>query len=91
MSTTEPDALANADWFTSSYSNDQGGNCVQGARLEGSAVAVRDSKNPTGPAFVFSEGAWSGFLSVLKSGGRECSTNGGNGVARSTFRPLRAL
>jgi hypothetical protein len=68
MSTKESGALDNADWFTSSYSNDQGGDCVQGARLDGSAMAVRDSKNTTGPAFVVSPGAWSGFLSALNQG-----------------------
>ncbi|MEU6059395.1 DUF397 domain-containing protein [Streptomyces sp. NPDC047097] len=46
-------ALHSADWFTSSYSNDQGGQCVQGARLSDGRMAVRDSKDPSGPAFVF--------------------------------------
>ncbi|WP_139707845.1 MULTISPECIES: DUF397 domain-containing protein [Streptomyces] len=56
---------ADATWFTSSYSNDQGGDCVEAARLDGSTMAIRDSKNPTGPAFTFTGGAWSAFLTTL--------------------------
>ncbi|MGA4842123.1 DUF397 domain-containing protein [Streptomyces sp. G45] len=40
------------DWFTSSYSNDQGGECVEAGRMRDGSMAVRDSKNPCGPAFV---------------------------------------
>ncbi|MBL1066555.1 DUF397 domain-containing protein [Streptomyces sp. 7-21] len=68
MNKTQPSVLANAEWFTSSYSNDQGGACVQGARLDGASMAVRDSKMATGPAFVFSAPAWSGFLTALTRG-----------------------
>jgi hypothetical protein len=50
-----------ADWFTSSYSDNQGGNCVEGARLPGGAMAVRDSKDPQGPALVFPAEAWNAF------------------------------
>ncbi|MFI6086149.1 DUF397 domain-containing protein [Streptomyces sp. NPDC051217] len=46
---TTADALSSADWFKSSYSNNQGGDCVGGARLPGGVMAVRDSKNPTDP------------------------------------------
>ncbi|MFF3460710.1 DUF397 domain-containing protein, partial [Streptomyces sp. NPDC002730] len=31
--TNQDDARQSAEWFTSSYSNDQGGQCVQAARL----------------------------------------------------------
>lgn len=48
--TATADALSGADWFKSSYSNDHGGNCLGGAQLPGGAMAVRDSKNPHGPA-----------------------------------------
>ncbi|GAA2252830.1 DUF397 domain-containing protein [Streptomyces amakusaensis] len=59
--------LEGADWFTSSYSNDQGGECVEAA-LFPNAIAVRDSKAPDGPAFVFEGSAWAGFVTSLKSG-----------------------
>ncbi|EDY51620.1 conserved hypothetical protein [Streptomyces clavuligerus] len=59
--------MKEADWFTSTYSNDQGGQCVEAAVLPG-AIAVRDSKNPDGPAFVFEGPAWTGFVDSLKAG-----------------------
>jgi hypothetical protein len=31
-------------------------------------VPVRDSKNPDGPALVFSAGAWSAFVAGVKAG-----------------------
>ncbi|MDT0342786.1 DUF397 domain-containing protein [Streptomyces litchfieldiae] len=68
MIVTGSNALGPAAWFTSSYSNDQGADCVEGARLTGRAMAVRDSKDRQGPAFVFPEGAWTGFLTAVKAG-----------------------
>ncbi|MET8553960.1 DUF397 domain-containing protein [Streptomyces sp. NPDC004959] len=59
-------ALTGARWFRSSYSNDQAGNCVEGARLEGAAMAVRDSKDPNAGAFVFRADAWGAFLNTVK-------------------------
>ena len=64
------DALSGADWFKSSFSNAQGNECVEGARLDGDAMAVRDSKDPHGPAFVFSGRAWTAFVDALGAGGR---------------------
>ncbi|MEW1724062.1 DUF397 domain-containing protein [Streptomyces sp. NPDC093109] len=54
--------MIDADWFKSSHSNDQGNACVEGARLAGGAIAVRDSKHPQGPAFVFAAPAWAAFV-----------------------------
>lgn len=54
-----------ADWFTSSYSDNLGGQCVQARRLATGAagmMAVRDSKNPDGGSFEFGRAAWTGFL-----------------------------
>ena len=53
--------LSNAEWFKSSHSNNQGGECVEVAHLAGH-VGVRDSKNPSGPALVFTQGEWQAFL-----------------------------
>lgn len=53
-------------WFKSSYSNDHGGNCVEGAHLRGGVMAVRDSKQPEGPAFTFQADAWTAFVRTLK-------------------------
>lgn len=63
--TTKADTLTGADWFKSSYSDGHGGNCVEGARLPGGAVAVRDSKEPHGAAFVLGGDAWTVFVRAL--------------------------
>ncbi|MEV8416119.1 DUF397 domain-containing protein [Streptomyces niveus] len=65
--TTTADALSGADWFKSSYSNDHGGACVEGAHLPGGTMAVRDSKN-AGPAFILTGGAWNTFVHALADG-----------------------
>ncbi|WP_139707847.1 MULTISPECIES: DUF397 domain-containing protein [Streptomyces] len=62
--------LTEARWFTSSYSNDHGGSCVEAARLDGRSMAIRDSKKPTGPAFTFSGPAWSAFLTTVRDEGK---------------------
>jgi len=57
-----------AVWKKSSRSNGNGGNnCVEVAFLD-TAVAVRDSKNPTGPALIFNPSLWSEFVDSAKSG-----------------------
>ncbi|MFE3194642.1 DUF397 domain-containing protein [Nocardia sp. NPDC059240] len=53
--------LSPARWFKSSHS--QGGSdCVEVAHLDGGRIAVRDSKNPTGPALSFAPGEWDVFI-----------------------------
>ncbi|MGP3989145.1 DUF397 domain-containing protein [Streptomyces sp. 3N207] len=66
--TSMAEVLGDAAWFKSSYSNNQGGECVEGARLSGAVMAVRDSKQSEGPAFVFRADAWTAFLTSVKSG-----------------------
>ena len=39
-------------WRKSSYSGGNGGDCVEVARTLPAAIAVRDSKDPDGPALV---------------------------------------
>lgn len=55
-------------WFTSSYSNDQGGACVEGARCCGGAMAIRDTKDRSGPSFLFPAAAWTPFLAAVTDG-----------------------
>lgn len=56
-----------AGWFKSSYS--QGGSdCVEVAFIEGGRVGVRDSKNPTGPALIFTPCQWNAFTSGVRDG-----------------------
>ncbi|MFI1856030.1 DUF397 domain-containing protein [Streptomyces sp. NPDC020480] len=55
-------------WFKSSYSNN-GGACIEvAANLVASrgVVPVRDSKDPNGPALVFSADGWSSFVSAVQ-------------------------
>ncbi|MEE1804740.1 DUF397 domain-containing protein [Streptomyces sp. JV176] len=63
--TTTSDALIGAQWFTASYSNGEGGMCVESAHLPGGRIAVRDSKTPHGPAFVFTGPAWTAFVQAV--------------------------
>ncbi|WP_328390321.1 DUF397 domain-containing protein [Nocardia sp. NBC_00416] len=59
--------VSRAAWFKSSRS--QGGNdCVEAAHLDNGRVGVRDSKNPTGPALIFTPGEWDVFLVGAKNG-----------------------
>lgn len=53
--------LSHATWRKSSRSGGQG-NCVEVAALDGGVVAVRDSKNPTGPALIFTSCQWRAFI-----------------------------
>lgn len=55
-------------WRTSSFSSGQGGNCVEIANLPNGGTAVRDSKNPTGPALRFTTAQWSVFTTGIKAG-----------------------
>ena len=53
-------------WKKSSRSN-QSGSCVELAELP-VGLAVRDSKNPSGPRLAFSVGAGSSFMDRVKAG-----------------------
>ncbi|GAA1124789.1 MULTISPECIES: DUF397 domain-containing protein [Streptomyces violaceusniger group] len=56
-----------AVWRKSSYSNGDGGDCVEVADNLPGLVPVRDSKNPDGPALVFPAGSWAVFIASLKA------------------------
>ncbi|NNN31738.1 DUF397 domain-containing protein [Streptomyces sp. S3(2020)] len=56
-------------WFKSSYSGSQGGDCVEVA-TQPSAVHVRDSKN-TGPTLRVALGTWDTFLGLARRNGIE--------------------
>lgn len=62
---TTPD-LSVAAWRRSSYSNSNGGECVEVADGFTGLVPVRDSKDPEGPALVFRGAAWASFVAGLK-------------------------
>ncbi|MEU6077111.1 DUF397 domain-containing protein [Micromonospora sp. NPDC047074] len=60
MTPTINAALAVARWRKSSRSGDEGA-CVEMAVLPGT-IAVRDSKDPSGPALLFPPAAWAAFV-----------------------------
>lgn len=60
--------LDDAVWKKASRSNGNGGNnCVEVAFLD-TGVAVRDSKNRSGPALMFTMAEWTAFVDSAKDG-----------------------
>ena len=59
--------LRGVRWWKSGRSSAQG-NCVETARLGGGAVAVRNSRDPEGPALVFTQAEIHAFLEGVKDG-----------------------
>ncbi|MFI1757125.1 DUF397 domain-containing protein [Streptomyces sp. NPDC020571] len=53
--------LTGIQWRKSSYSGDQGGNCLEVAELP-ATVAVRDSKTPAGPTLTLAPATFSAFV-----------------------------
>ena len=51
-------------WRKSSYSDHGNGNCVEVA-FAADAVAVRDSKNATGPTITVAPARWQAFLTKM--------------------------
>ncbi len=60
--------LSTACWRKSSYSNGEGGSCVEVADGYTGVQPVRDSKDPEGPALVFDASAWTAFITDVKAG-----------------------
>ncbi|WEV27701.1 DUF397 domain-containing protein [Streptomyces sp. 71268] len=60
--------LTSAMWFKSSYSGNNGGDCVEVGAGVPSVVPVRDSKDPHGPALTFEPAAWNAFITAVKAG-----------------------
>ncbi|MGW0589525.1 DUF397 domain-containing protein [Streptosporangium sp. NPDC002607] len=60
--------LAAATWTKSTRSASNGGECVEVAKLSGGRHAVRDSKNTTGPALIFTALAWTTFINGIRTG-----------------------
>ena len=67
-SVLEEAVLDGARWKKASRSNGNGGNnCVEVAFLD-ATVAVRDSKNRSGPALMFTSAEWTAFVDSAKDG-----------------------
>ncbi|MFJ3199279.1 DUF397 domain-containing protein [Streptomyces sp. NPDC086989] len=56
--------LGGAAWRKASYSGGTGGDCVEVA-TQPCGVAVRDSKDPEGPAFTVAPAAFAAFVRSL--------------------------
>lgn len=61
------DQLTSAAWRKSSVSNPSG-NCVEVAGLPGGAIAVRNSRSPSGPALVYTRTEIAAFIAGAKNG-----------------------
>jgi hypothetical protein len=60
--------IEGAVWKKGSRSNGSGGNnCVEVAFLD-QGIAVRDSKDRTGPALMFTSAEWTAFVDSAKDG-----------------------
>ena len=59
MESTE--ILTGIQWRKSSYSGDQGGDCVEIGEMT-TAVAIRDSKDPAGPILTVGPATFTAFL-----------------------------
>ncbi|GAB2890703.1 DUF397 domain-containing protein [Streptomyces mayteni] len=59
--------MSNVTWRKSSYSNGEGGSCLEVADDHPGIVPVRDSKNPTGPVLTIPGGGWSAFVDSIKA------------------------
>ncbi|MEV0096620.1 DUF397 domain-containing protein [Streptomyces sp. NPDC050738] len=57
--------LSNARWRKSTYSNGEGGNCLEVSDDHPGIVPVRDSKQPHGPALLIPAESWTAFLATL--------------------------
>lgn len=59
--------LSNAQWITTTHGGPDLDNSVEVAFV-GEAIAVRDSKNPDGPALIFTVAEWDAFVGGAKDG-----------------------
>ncbi|GAB2835487.1 DUF397 domain-containing protein [Streptomyces daliensis] len=72
---TATDLAGAAIWLKSSYSSGSGNNCVEIADLTHTphrAVAIRDSKNPDGPALLIEPEQFSHLINCVR--GRQATT-----------------
>jgi hypothetical protein len=66
---TAADLAPESAWFKSSFSGETGNNCIEVAALGSTGeVAVRDSKDPSGPALLFPADAFAGFVRAVREG-----------------------
>ncbi|ASR38613.1 DUF397 domain-containing protein [Prauserella marina] len=61
------DLLADATWRKSTYSGATG-NCVEVATMTDGSIAVRNSRDPHGPALIYTQQEIAAFLAGAKDG-----------------------
>ncbi|WP_329027505.1 DUF397 domain-containing protein [Streptomyces sp. NBC_00690] len=59
-----PEVAPENTWKKSSYSDSQGGSCVETAAQAGQ-VGIRDSKDRNGPVVVVPANTWSTFVAFI--------------------------
>ncbi|ALC26229.1 DUF397 domain-containing protein [Streptomyces bacillaris] len=62
------DSIQGVTWVKSSLSDGIGGNCVEIAKLGEGHVALRNSRDASGPALVYTPGEWEAFVQGAKNG-----------------------
>ncbi|MEU6574163.1 DUF397 domain-containing protein [Streptomyces sp. NPDC046805] len=60
--------LSAASWRKSSYSNQDGGACIEVSDDFATVVPVRDSKHAHGHVITFPSDGWATFVSAVKRG-----------------------
>ncbi len=68
MSAAPGTDLSAARWRKSSYSNQDGGDCVEVADSVPGAVPVRDSKDPARTPLSFTPHVWQQFVTGVRQG-----------------------
>ncbi|MER8028191.1 DUF397 domain-containing protein [Streptomyces bauhiniae] len=66
--------LTNAHWYKSSYSNGEGGNCVEVAAGVSGVVPVRDSKVANGAVVIVGASAWAHFIDSAGAETSRCAS-----------------
>ncbi|WP_434593032.1 DUF397 domain-containing protein [Streptomyces sp. A5-4] len=59
---------AQLTWFKSSYSDDEGGACVEVSTSCPAAIHVRDSKLTAGPELTLLAASWAAFVAYAARG-----------------------